>query len=277
MLDLHLHTHHSDGTWSPTELVEHAVAIGMKHIAVTDHDTVDGVAEAIEVAAGRLEVIPAVEINTIYIDGSGNGHDVHILGYFIDTENKDLADVLARQKAARAAHVLDCIALLAAAGIEITLDDVQACAGKGAVGKAHLTEAIVRAGGAADVSEAYQKYMVRSSPFYAQRKSVAPLDAVKAIRAAGGIPSIAHPGKEEHVIPLIESLSQHGLMGIEAFHRVHTLRLLRQYLRYANRHSMLVTGGSDCHGPFQQYRSMMGTISVPPEVLTALKKARSTM
>jgi predicted metal-dependent phosphoesterase TrpH len=132
----------------------------------------------------------------------------------------------------------------------------------------------VRAGGAEDLTAAYQKYMVRTSPYFAQRKSVAPLEAVQAIKAAGGIPSIAHPGKEAHVIPLIESLAEQGLMGIEAFHRVHNLSLLRKYLRYAGRHKMLVTGGSDCHGPYQQFQSMMGTISVPPEVLTTLKKAR---
>jgi predicted metal-dependent phosphoesterase TrpH len=274
MIDLHLHTHHSDGTWSPRELVEHAAKIGMKHIAITDHDTVAGVAEAIDAAGARLEVIPAVEINTVYDDAQGLGHDVHILGYFIDTANTELEAVLARQKAARAEHVLDCIELVSSSGIKITLADVQACAGKGAVGKAHLTEAIVRAGGAEDLTAAYQKYMVRTSPYFAQRKSVAPLEAVQAIKAAGGIPSIAHPGKEAHVIPLIESLAEQGLMGIEAFHRVHNLSLLRKYLRYAGRHKMLVTGGSDCHGPYQQFQSMMGTISVPPEVLTTLKKAR---
>src|ERR1700733_12794801 len=196
MIDLHLHTHHSDGTWSPRELVEHAVKIGMKHVAITDHDTVAGVSEAIDAAAGRLEVIPAVEINTVYNDDQGNGHDVHILGYFVDTQNTELGAVLARQKAARARHVLDCIELIATSGIHITLEDVQACAGMGAVGKAHITEAIVRAGGAEDLTAAYQKYMVRTSRFYAQRESVAPLEAVKAIKAAGGIPSIAHPGKE---------------------------------------------------------------------------------
>jgi len=274
MIDLHLHTHHSDGTWSPADLVAHAKKIGMKYIAVTDHDTVAGVDEAVEAAGGLIEVIPAVEINTVFCDQDNVNHDVHILGYFIDTSSDALNHVLARQKAARAQHVLDCIELVAKAGVNINLADVQACAGKGAVGKAHITEAIVRAGGAADLTAAYQKYMVRSSPFYAQRKSVAPLEAVKAIKAAGGIPSIAHPGKEAHVIPLIESLAEQGLMGIEAFHRVHTLGLLRKYLRYASKHKMLVTGGSDCHGPYQEFQSMMGTISVPPEVLTALKKAR---
>jgi len=274
MIDLHLHSHHSDGTWSPRELVDHAVKIGMKHIALTDHDTVAGVGEAIEAAGSRLEVIPAVEINTVFCDPLGQSHDVHILGYFVDTQNACLADVLARQKAARAQHVLDCIEKVAASGVKITLADVQACAGKGAVGKAHITEAIVRAGGAEDLTQAYQKFMVRTSPFYAQRKSVAPLDAVRAITAAGGIPSIAHPGKEAHVIPLIESLAEQGLRGIEAYHRVHTLSLLRKYLRLATRKKMLVTGGSDCHGPYKEFQSMMGTISVPPEVLRALQQAR---
>lgn len=274
MIDLHLHTHHSDGTWSPRDLVEYAVGIGMKHIAITDHDTVAGVQEAIDAADKRLEIIPAVEINTVHCD-EGQNHDVHILGYFIDVENAQLTAVLDKQKQARANHVLDCLEKVAASGVNVTLADVQACAGKGAIGKAHLTEAIVRAGGAADLTEAYQKYMVRSSPFYAQRKSVAPAEAVRAIKAAGGIPSIAHPGKEAHVIPLIEALRDDGLMGIEAFHRVHTLSLLRKYLRYAARNKMLVTGGSDCHGPYQEFQSMMGTISVPPEVLRALQQARS--
>ena len=273
MIDLHLHSHHSDGTWSPRDLVDHALKIGMKHIALTDHDTVAGVGEAIETAAGRLEIIPAVEINTIHHDEHG-AYDVHILGYFIDIESPELISVLDRQKAARAAHVLDCIELVSASGVAITLEDVQACAGKGAIGKAHLTEAIVRAGGAADLTAAYHKYMVRGSKYYAPRKSVAPVDAVRAIRAAGGIASIAHPGKEAHVIPLIEALIEAGLEGVEAYHRVHGLALLRKYVRFAHKRNLLVTGGSDCHGPYEEFASMMGQISLPPEILTALKKAR---
>ncbi|MFA6559291.1 MAG: PHP domain-containing protein, partial [Candidatus Obscuribacterales bacterium] len=208
MIDLHLHTHHSDGTWSPAELVEHAVKIGMKHIAISDHDTVCGIDEGLEAARGRLEIIPAIELNTIYKDEAGARHDVHILGYFIDKDNQDLAAAIAKQKAARAEHVLDCIELVRLAGVPITLEDVQECAGMGAIGKAHLTEAIVRAGGAPDLTSAYEKFMVRGSQFYADRKSISPFDAVSAIRAAGGIASIAHPGKEQHVIPLIEALKE---------------------------------------------------------------------
>ncbi len=273
MIDLHLHTHHSDGTWSPAELVEHAVKIGMKHIAISDHDTVNGIEEGLEAARGRLEIIPAIELNTIFQDDSGARHDVHILGYFIDKDNQELAAVIAKQKAARAEHVLDCIKLVTSSGVPITLEGVQECAGMGAIGKAHLTEAIVRAGGAPDLTAAYEKFMVRGSQFYADRKSISPFEAVAAIKAAGGIASIAHPGKEKHVIPLIEALREVGLGGVEAYHRVHSLPLLRQYLRFANKHKMLVTGGSDCHGPYQEFESMMGSISVPPEVLKNLRRA----
>lgn len=273
MIDLHLHTHHSDGTWSPAELVEHAVKIGMKHIAISDHDTVCGIDEGLAAARGRLEIIPAIELNTIYKDEAGASHDVHILGYFIDKDNQELAASIAKQKAARADHVLDCIKLVTAAGVPITLEAVQECAGVGAIGKAHLTEAIVRAGGAPDLTAAYEKFMVRGSQFYADRKSISPYEAVAAIRAAGGIASIAHPGKEKHVIPLIEALKEIGLGGVEAYHRVHSLPLLRQYLRFANKHKMLVTGGSDCHGPYQEFESMMGSISLPPEVLKDLRRA----
>ncbi len=270
MFDLHLHSHHSDGTWSPQELVEHAVKIGMKTIALTDHDTVSGIEGALAAARGRVEVIPAIELNTIFCDDLGNSHDVHILGYFIDRENSDLLATIDLQKQARAAHVLDCIKLVASAGVEITVESVQECAGQGAIGKAHLTEAIVRAGGAPDVTSAYEKFMVRGSKFYAQRHSISPYDAVAAIIKAGGLPSIAHPGKEDYVIPLIESLREAGLAGIEAYHRVHSPSLVEQYVEMARRLNMVVTGGSDCHGPFEEYASMMGSIVMPEEILSGL-------
>ncbi len=274
MFDLHLHSHHSDGTWSPQELVEHAVKIGMKHIALTDHDTVSGIDEALAAARGRVQIIPAIELNTVFCDGSGASHDVHILGYFIDRKNSDLLATIDLQKQARAAHVLDCIKLVASAGVEITVESVQECAGQGAIGKAHLTEAIVRAGGAPDLTSAYEKFMVRGSAFYAPRHSISPYDAVEAIRKAGGLASIAHPGKEDHVVPLIESLHEAGLAGIEAYHRVHSPVLVDRYLQMAAHRNMIVTGGSDCHGPYEEYASMMGSIVMPEEILKGLSLSR---
>jgi predicted metal-dependent phosphoesterase TrpH len=269
MIDLHLHSHFSDGTWSPEELVEHAVKIGMKHIALSDHDTVDGIDEAIAAAAGRVEIIPAVEINTIEA-----GNNVHILGYFIDHHTNELDAVLAKQKAARHKHMLGRIASIQESGIKLTLEGVQACAGGaiGVLGTAHITEAIVQAGGAADLTEAWEKYLQRGSPYYVERQSVRPHEAIMAIRAAGGIPSMAHPGKESYVIPLIESLTRVGLMAVEAYHQVHSDELTNSYIEYAASRGLLVTGGSDCHGPYREFESTMGSIKVPEDVLTNLRK-----
>ncbi len=140
--DFHLHTHHSDGTWSAKELVEHAVKLKLTHIAITDHDTTHGINEAIEAAQGRLEVIAAVEINTIRREPDGTHKDVHILGYFIDQRNEKLQNLLSRQRLARQDHIEKLVANLNAAGQPITMEMIRSCAGPGAIGKAHITQSI---------------------------------------------------------------------------------------------------------------------------------------
>ncbi|MBS1953041.1 MAG: PHP domain-containing protein [Cyanobacteria bacterium SZAS-4] len=272
-IDLHLHTHHSDGTWSPTALVQHAISIKMKHIAITDHDSVEGINEAQDAANGRLEVIPGIEINTIFIHDSGKREDVHVLGYFIDPKNPELLNVLQRQQDARTRHVYDSIDAVAALGIDITADSVQRHAGIGSIGRAHITMAIVEAGGAKDVNEAWEKFMLRTSEHYVPRNSVSPVDAIRAINAAGGIASIAHPGKGAHIDALIMQLREEGgLAAIEAYHRVHSVKLVQHFIKFANKNDMLITGGSDCHGPFENYAPTVGSISVPQEVLTKMRK-----
>ncbi|CAN5574245.1 PHP domain-containing protein [soil metagenome] len=273
-IDLHLHTHHSDGTWSPTELVNHAIAINMKHIAITDHDSVEGINEAQEAANGKLEIIPGIEINTIFIHDSGKREDVHVLGYFIDPKNPDLLKVIQRQQEARTQHVYDSINAVAALGIDISADSVQRHAGIGSIGRAHITMAIVEAGGAKDVNQAWEKFMIRSSEHYVPRNSVSPLDAIGAINAAGGIASIAHPGKGKHIDALIMQLREEGGLGaIEAYHRVHSVQLVRHFIKFANKNDMLLTGGSDCHGPFEDFAPTVGSIPVPPEVLAKMRRS----
>lgn len=271
-IDLHLHSHHSDGTWAPSDLVEHAVKLKMKVIALTDHDTTNGVQEALDAAAGRVEVIPGIEINTIWNDGDGNVQDVHILGYYIDVDNEHLKEVLKRQRQARVDHLEECIKLIAGAGVPLTREKVQEFAGAGAIGKAHITKAIVNVGGAVDIHEAYERFMVRGSPYYAQRRSVNPFEAVAAIVQSGGVASIAHPGKGEKIRSLILELKEHGMQSVEAYHRVHSGDTVRSYLRFAHRNGLIVTGGSDCHGPYEGYQSTMGSISIPKEVVRNLNK-----
>ncbi|HEY9677954.1 MAG TPA: PHP domain-containing protein [Drouetiella sp.] len=274
-IDLHLHTHHSDGTWSPTELVNHAISIGMKHIAITDHDSVQGIEEAREAARDKLEIIPGIEINTIYLHESGKREDIHVLGYFIDPANTALLDIIQKQQDARDKHVLDSIDAVAKLGIAIDVASVQKHAGKGSIGRAHITLAIVEAGGAPDVNEAWEKFMTRKSEHYVPRNSVSPFDAIKAINAAGGIASIAHPGKESHMQALILQLKEEAdLAAVEAHHRIHSQELRSEFTDFARKNGLLITGGSDCHGPFEDWAPVVGTIPVPEEALVALNKRR---
>lgn len=265
--DFHLHTHHSDGTWSPKELVEHAVKIKLTHMSITDHDTTYGINEGIEAAQGRIEIIPGVEINTIRRETDGTHKDVHILGYFIDQTNAKLQEVLARQRQARNEHVEKMVANLQEAGHPLTMQMLRDKAGLGSIGKAHITQCMVECGMAEDLMEAYEKYVCKESPFYVRRESVSPQEAIDAINGAGGFASIAHPGKSPEMLEYILTLKKQGLAGVEAFHRMHSVNLVRQYIRFAERNSLIVTGGSDCHGPYKEYKATAGSISMPKEIV----------
>ena len=270
-VDLHLHTHHSDGNWSPSELVERAIALKLKTIAITDHDTVAGIDEAEEAAAGRIEIIPGVEINTVWHGANGVDEDIHILGYFIDRQHKALISLFARQQYARRKHVLDTIERLTELGINLTVSQIEACAGIGSIGRPHITQAIVNAGYAESASAAYEQFMTRGSAHYVPRKSVTSVDAVCAIRDAGGIASLAHPWQSSQIRDIILELKSCGLQAIEAYHRRHSVDLVQHYIRFANRNGLIVTGGSDCHGPSGEYLPSIGTISVPREVVGHLR------
>ena len=272
-VDLHLHTHHSDGTWSPSDLVDYAQKMRLRHIAITDHDTVAGVEEAQRRAGDELEVIPGVEINTLWRDQSGQIKDIHILGYFINITNRTLLELLERQRAARKAHAVEYIRRIADSGVKITLEMVEKYAGIGAIGKAHLAQAVIDAGAAADATEAFEKFLTRGSEYYIERQSTTPQEAIDAINRAGGVASIAHPGKGDEIYSFILKLKRSGLRAVEAYHRIHSGNRVRQYVRFANRNGLLLTGGSDCHGPFRKHKPTLGTISVPAEVLDRLREA----
>lgn len=265
--DFHLHTHHSDGTWSPEDLVEHAVKIKLTHIALTDHDTTDGIDEALEAAANRVEIIPGVEINTIRRFDDGTHQDIHILGYFINKKNTDLQRLLKQQRDARITHIEIMVQRLEAAGYPLKLEMIRKCAGLGAIGKGHITQAMVDCGMATDLMDAYKKFVCKESPFYVRRESASPEEAIRAINSAGGFASIAHPGKSPDMLDYILSLKACGLRGVEAFHRMHSVNLVRQYIRFANRNALIVTGGSDCHGPYKEYSSTAGSISMPKDII----------
>jgi len=273
-IDLHIHTNHSDGTWSVEEMIEYAVKGGLTHIALTDHDTISGVASAIASARGRLEVIPAVEINTVCSDSSSQIQDVHILGYFIDSTNAKLLAALAEQQKLRQEHVQLVLQRLNAQGIKLSLDNIEVFSQAGSIGKAHITKALVAIGAAQDIMEAYEKFTSKSSPFFVQRQSISPSNAIAAIRAAGGIASLAHSGKRADVFELIQTLMLSGLEAVEVFHRMHSLKQQKRLKDLARKNNLFITGGSDCHGPYEDFLPTIGSITVPEEALQAMKDNR---
>lgn len=271
MIDLHVHTHYSDGSWSPSAVVDRALELGLTHVAIADHDTVDGTAEAIERAAGRLQILPAVELSSIW-SGLGKPVDLHLLGYFIDVNNEELKSLLAMQAASRQKLVSTVVQRLERSGVQISEQKVRDRAGIGMVGRPHIAAAIAEAGGAADAQEAYKRFLDRSSPEFIERDLIEADEVIDAIRAAGGVACLAHPGKEPDMLEVICQLKHCGLQAIEAYHRRHSLNTVRQYIRFANKNGLIVTGGSDCHGPQGNYAPCLGSISVPLEVVTNLQR-----
>lgn len=282
MFDLHLHSYYSDGTWSPADLVDHAVSLGLTHLALTDHDTTGGIAEARARGGGRLEIIDGIEINSIWRDGqNGNkAHDIHILGYFIDCQSPPLVSLIKRQQEARESQIKETLARIKAQGVTLNYDDIPALCRqyptRGVIGKPQLTEALVRIGAAGDLTEAYEKYTARTSPCFVERVSVSPFEAVEAIKKAGGLASIAHPNNGAHIVPLIRELVGSGLGALEAYHRMHDEEVLSMHENLARELGLLVTGGSDCHGPFHDettgefFPSTMGMVrdkKLPKEIL----------
>lgn len=275
--DLHLHTHYSDGNWSPTELVQAAIHLGFNCIAVTDHDTVAGLTEARESAGEYIRLIDGIELNCIWSNPDGERQDVHILGYFVEKENEALGDAIKHQQEARMNYVHETLDRLNEKGMKLEFNDVMSSAGKGSVGRPHICNAMLKAGLVKEVQVAYRMLMNRDSEFRVIRRSLSPHDAVKAIRAAGGIPSLAHPGKDDYIPELIRDLQNSGLQAIEAYHRGHSNSLVRKYLKLAKDRGLLVTGGSDCHGPFEDFPASIGTIRLQPDLVRALDSAREGM
>lgn len=274
-VDLHLHTQYSDGTWTPHALVDKAVELGLSCISITDHDTVDGIGESLAAARDRIRVVPGIELNTVWQTGAGRLKDVHILGYFIDPAAESIERVIAAQLQARLVQMEESVALLQHKGFDITLEDVRAVAGDGSIGRPHLAKALMKSGAVKTAHKAYSMLMKQSSPFFVPRRSVGPHEAIAAIREAGGLSSLAHPGKDKELEELFPVLLGAGLNGIEVYHRSHSSKLVRRYLKLAGQYNLLATGGSDCHGAYETYPASIGTIVVPPSVVQAMDQFRA--
>jgi predicted metal-dependent phosphoesterase TrpH len=249
LIDLHVHSAASDGSFPPAEVVRLAKAGGLAAMALTDHDTVDGLPEA--VAAGEtlgLEVIPGVEISAQFPGGT-----MHILGLFVDYHNGLLDQRLAVLKQARVDRNPRIINKLNGMGIPITMARVEEISGGGQVGRPHIARALMESGYVSDLQEAFDKYLGWRKPAYVSKFRFPPDQALAMIREAKGIPVLAHPftlnqGSAYALKNLIIELQGLGLAGLEVYYSEHTREQEALYLKLARELNLLVTGGSDYHG-----------------------------
>lgn len=265
--DLHLHSTFSDGLLTPEELVARAISLGLPAIALADHDSVGGIERAIRAARGTaLTVIPAVELSA-----EVGERTVHILGYHIDYTAPLLLEHLASLRSHRQVRAQRIVASLAADGIHLS-SDLKAQAAEGAaVGRAHIARALIDAGHASDMSDAFERYIGDGAPYFAAKSLVTPERTLQWIAEAGGVAVLAHPGLND-VDDLIPALVDAGLAGIEACHASHDPATAERYRVLARRLGLIVTGGSDYHGS-QREGGDMGCACAPVGTLEALESA----
>ena len=266
-VDLHIHSTASDGRLSPAEIVHTSVELGLTIIALTDHDTVDGVAPALATAKAFpwLKVIPGVEIST-----DMPTDEVHVLGYFIDYTDYKLQTSLERMRHSRQQRAQRMIAKLGNLGIPIEWQRVQKIAGSGSVGRPHLAQAMLEKGYIASIKEAFTKYISRSGPAYVERDKMTPQEAVELILRSNGLPVLAHPLFISDPEKLVVELKAAGLVGIEAYYDNYTADEIDRLVSLANKYNLIVSGGSDYHGLDASTETMIGGADVPIEAVEQL-------
>lgn len=265
-IDLHMHTTYSDGAFSPTELVLKAKDAGLDVISITDHDSVNGLKEAINVGKDLgMEVIPGLEISTDLDE-----KEIHLLAYFIDIENDELQKYLSFFRDERLHRAKRIVQKLRNLGLSITIDDVMDHAQNSAIGRPHIAYAMVNLGLINNYYEAFEKYIGDYGPAFERKIHVSPQSATKLINDAGGLSFIAHPGymKESILINLVKA----GIDGIEVIHPSHSESQINFYRGIVNQYCLLETGGSDFHGGKKEDGENLGKYFISPNHLEAMRK-----
>ena len=266
--DLHLHTQFSDGTFTPEELVLHAQKGGLSCIALTDHDTVEGCARtAAACAAVKMEFITGAELTAEHQDT-----EVHIIGYFLDTQNPALLARIATFQAVRQNRIHEMVAALNKIGIPLKVEAVFALANCRSPGRPHVARALVKEKLVGSLDEAFERFLKKNRPAWVPKTKMSALESVDLIHQAGGLAVMAHPGLN-HNDDIIPELVDVGLDGIECFHTKHSTSMSEHYLEIAEKHDLLVTGGSDCHG-YSKGRPLIGTVRLPYDHIERLHAAR---
>lgn len=285
-IDLHIHSTASDGSLTPADIIDHAQKLNLAAIAITDHDSVDGSKEALQIdIPPSLHFLTGVEISAAhppFFPGSGS---FHILGYAIHLDNRDLNQALSKLQDARKNRNPEILKRLNKLGFRISLEEVNQEVGEGQLGRPHIAYAMLKKGFVASINEAFDKYLGNAGPAYVDKDRIECEQAISIIRAAGGVPVLAHPAllnieNDQKLDALLQNLVKIGLAGIEVYYPGHSPQQIRQYTELAENYGLLMTGGTDFHGsitPDTKMGSGDGDLFVPytlyKEMMNANKRS----
>lgn len=265
--DLHTHSTFSDGKYTPTQLVDAAAEAKIRYLAITDHDSWNGVAEAVKHAkkVQSVTVIPGVELGTQYY-----GKSVHILAYYVDMHNDVLYKKMNEMRHAREIRLFKILDKLHQLGYEIT---VEACDPQNrAVGRPHVAKALVAKGYFQTVQEVFDKLLKEGGPAYVPQPKLAPDEAIELIHAAGGIAVLAHPSELNNAELVQELLNKFNFDGIEVYHPSSTEQDKALWQKFAEQHQLLISGGSDFHGIPDRFPAQLGIFNIHQELLSGIIK-----
>ena len=272
-IDLHTHSNCSDGSMTPRELVKHAASRGVSAIALSDHDTVAGIDEAIE--AGKeygVEIVPAIEFSV------QSATETHILGFYIDHKSEILTEALKKINAVRWQRTVNTCENLQKLGFDVTMDEALAIAPSGLIGRAHFARILMEKGYVASVKEGFEKYLANGRPAYDGTQALTAKEAVELINSIGGVAFVAHPHlirlDDKELRSFLLSLKESGLTGIEGYYNEYTHEMQDYFQELAKELGLEICGGTDFHARMKPHIEIgigQGNMQIPYEVLENIK------
>jgi predicted metal-dependent phosphoesterase TrpH len=267
-VDLHVHTNSSDSTFSPAEIVKIAREEGFAALGITDHDSVAALATmpALGEKVG-LEIVPGVELSA-----EMDGEEIHLLGYFISWQENWFREKLAELTRAREERAREIVRRLTTLGLDLSFEAVKELSGEASIGRLHIARALVSAGYVKNAGEAFRLYLGEGKPAYVKKFPLTPSEALEIVKSLKGLSSLAHPGllrNDKLTLDIIKL----GVDGLEVYHSDHNNTTAKNLLELCQRHKLLVTGGSDCHG-LGKGKRLLGKVKLPYVYLTALKEKK---
>ena len=267
--DLHMHSTHSDGKLSVEKIIEHAKNRNLKTISITDHDTISGTIEAVQsLNKGSLEVIPGIELSTIY-----QGEEIHILGYLFDVENKDFAQFIQSTQNHRLERANKMIEKFDSVGIHIDREELSKISQGDSIGRPHFARLLIKMGLVHSINEGFKKYLTPGTATYVERYKLTTLDAIKEIKNANGLSVLAHPGLIKNQ-GLINQILHMKIDGIEVYHPKNNSMQTREYYQITKENNLFITGGSDNHSGNSNEYPFIGSVKIPYSYVEKLKEKR---